>query len=229
MEKVSIQPDEIKIFGGVGIKIHRCLREELSAEEVAALSLELAPLAREGFMRFNLDSELLDDVSEHVDHAQRIVVARRMADSVPAAFIVASEQIVLGLRLYYLNGIIARPDLQGKGVARYLLVRELLDTENEAIAFTTQNKQMRGVGGHVTNYDIDLSAKIAGIHFPEKERTGNIIKSLYREGKSLYDDKEFERRAIDDVPGMDWRIGDALVLAGLIKERQALAQEICQS
>jgi len=186
----------------------------LEIEKRQGLARELTPLTGQGFLRFDLNSsELSEDVANHVVTAPRLIVARNNEGR--AVAFIASDVVRIGNILFYnLGGIIVEPSLHGTGLALRMLKDELMATKAEAIVFRTQNKKMLSLAAKVAILDDNLSKAVAPFVYPTNI-DGNVNHGIYRGGHSLYEDEEeFATTAIDWI---DWRHGDGLVVAGMIK------------
>lgn len=234
MEKLMYSRKEIRTFNGVSISIERFTEGELAKKEQRKIASEVLFLTANGFLRKNLNDPLfVADVNNHIIGAERLILARKIVDNSPVSFIVAKKTKAINLNFYELDGIIVDTMLQGSGLGQYLLLTDILESQQEAISLCTQSKRMRGMLSHFTSIDIDLSSKMANFKFLNSDHVifGQIIKGLYvnsyLKGKSLYEDQiKFEKDAINDVSGMNWREGDALVLAGYLKDTWKLKKEL---
>lgn len=206
-----------KEFGNESLTIERYVStKEIPEEEMIRLAAELTPLTGEGFMRFDpMSDELHKDVANHVVRAPRLIVVRdRNMEAV--AFIASAVIDIQGLNFYDLGGIIVATRFQGSGLAEYLLRDELRETLAKGLVLRTQNRRMLGLAQKVAEVDDDFAAKIAPFTHYTHNLEGSVNRRVYRGGHSLYEDEvRFAPKAIDWI---DWRSGDALVVAGWVKK-----------
>ncbi len=234
MERILYPRSEIRTFNGMSVEIKRYTCGELVPQEYASIAEEFRPLTGIGFLRSNFEDPLfVKDVNDHIIGAERLIVARRLMDNFPAAFIASKKVRALDLDFYYLSGIITHPNFRGSGLGHYLLATDLLEAKQEAIALCTQSKRMRGLLHKVASINYDLSVRMAANKFEGSKfmKVGNVIKGLYvnsfEGGKSLYEDQiQFEEIAIDDMSGMNWREGDSVVLAGYVNPEDKLREDV---
>ena len=172
MEKILYPRKEVKILNGISISIERFTEGELTRSQQREIASEVLPLTGKGFLRKNFDDPLfVADVNNHVVGAERLVVVRKLVDNSPVSFIAAKKTRAIDLNFYELDGIIVDSTFQGSGLGRYLLLTDILESQQEAISLCTQSKKMRGVLLHVTSIDRDLSAKMAEFKFSGSDHT----------------------------------------------------------
>ena len=178
------------------------------------LATELTPLTGKGFKRFDLHSDELSlDVSNHVVTAPRLTVIRNET-SEAVAFVASALIEINGINFLHLGGIIVDPKLHHSGLALRILTKELVETKAEAIVLRTQSMNMLGLTKKVAILDEALTQTVAPIVYPFN-LDGVVNHHVYRDGHSLYEDEaSFAPEAIDWI---DWREGDALVVAGWVK------------
>lgn len=178
-------------------------------------AVELTPLVAEGFMRSDPnDQELFQDVVNHVATAPRLLIARNSRGEA-IAFIAADILEIEDTLFYDLGGIITSAKMQGSGLALDMLKGEISETKVDGLVLRTQNMRMYKLAAKVATLSNDLAAEIAPHTHYTKNLDGCINHGAYRDGHSLYEDeKRFAPQAIDWI---DWRSGDALVVAGFVK------------
>ncbi|HKC05054.1 MAG TPA: hypothetical protein VKC54_04250 [Patescibacteria group bacterium] len=197
--------------------------QALSEDQKVRLSHELTPITAHGFMRDISTKEsydaLFQDVFNHVVPCDRLNIYRAKIGNEPIAFIATGLKVFEDLLLYHVEGIITDPKVQGKGFANDILSRELIECGADVLTFHTQSILMKKLGERVSEFDLDLTRKIAEfigtsnlVDLPE----GPIDQGRYG-GNSLYGDiKKFDLVAIKQ-PRFDYLNGDAIVFAGRIK------------
>lgn len=194
----------------------------LSENEKLKLSHELTPLTAQGFMR-DISSQasyeaLFQDVFNHVVPCDRLNIYRTRLGNESIGFIAAGIKYFESELLYHVEGIITSPNVQGKGFAYEILRNELTECGADVLTFHTQSKQMKKLGNKVSQFDMNLTRKIAeliGTSNLVDLPTGPIDKGRYG-GNSLYGDNErFDSIAIKQL-GFDYLNGDAIVFAGRI-------------
>lgn len=193
----------------------------LNDKEKLKLSHELTPLTAQGFMRDISTKEsydaLFQDVFNHVIPCDRLNTYRAKTGE-PIAFIATGLKDFEGQLLYHVEGIITDPRVQGKGFANEILSKELNECRADVLTFHTQSNLMKNLGEKVSEFDLDLTRRIAGfigtsnlVDLPE----GPIDRGRYG-GSSLYGNvKRFDLIAIKRF-GFDYLNGDAIVFAGRV-------------
>lgn len=177
----------------------------------------MTPLTSEGFLRGSITPELIADVTAHLKVADRIVVARG-SNLQPVAFITTSMHSFdthtgHGL-MYHLEGIIVKPDYQGSGLSKALLVNDIRDSGATHLGFHTQNARMRALGSKIA-YLNEADALAYGHIIDTNSQCGSVDISRYG-GTSLYGDTaKFSSIAIQDI---NWQQGDASICIGPIRE-----------
>lgn len=187
---------------------------EMTAEELEILARELTPVTGRGFMRENIYSdELFRDVHAHISEASRLIIARS-SGKVSSYIASAVSDTEMG-KLYHLGGIICEPQYQGSGIALKLLKKELVDTQAQYLGFHTQSKRMHKLG-----------YRLAFLNISDSESYGHLIGSVNQQGivdearyggLPLYQQPESIQIAIDDIEGLDFFKGDALICVGPIR------------
>ena len=213
-EKDGWQNERLEIAGQI-YSVELCIdTNKIPYLQRVDLATELTPLTGKGFKRFDLHSDELSlDVSNHVVAAPRLTVIRNEAREA-VAFIASALIEINGVNFYHLGGIILDPSLHHSGLGLEILTKELVETRAEAIILRTQSMKMLGLAKKVANLDETLTLAVAPIVYPFN-LDGVVNRHIYRDGHSLYEDEaSFAPEAIDWI---DWRAGDALVVAGWVK------------
>ncbi len=212
-EKSGWQGKEISISGkSFTIEKSTEFKNKTKSEKLI-LAEELTPLTGIGFLRNDLMSEeLQEDVANHVVESQRLTVVRNN-EKRPVAFIASEVANIDGQTVYHLGGIIIDPSLQGSGLAKTMLIDELLETKADILILRTQSKKMLGLASKLSTLDADLTLHFAKIIYPEN-LDGYINRGVYRNGHSLYENEtEFAKDAIEEI---NWRSGDSLIVCGWV-------------
>jgi hypothetical protein len=118
-----------------------------------------------------------------------------------------------GFAVFNLHGIMIDPLLQGKGLGRLMILAEFDLLHPEVIILTTQSINMYKLAQKVCFLSDQLAIEMARAR---KNIEGQVVRGAYRGGNSLYDD--IERFAPYAIPWIDWRAGDALVVAGFVRK-----------
>lgn len=178
------------------------------------ISQFVTPLTGKGFLRVDLsDDQLKLDVKNHVVNVPRFLLTTNSLTNEPLAFVASEVLDIEGMSFYHLGGIIIDPDFQGIGLGTKLLESELKKIKPQCIVLRTQSKIMYSLAAKVSRISEELAYKVAPTVYPNN-LDGNINRGVYRNGHSLYEKEEdFAHYAIDTI---DWRNGDALVLAGYV-------------
>jgi|SRR3989338_38303 len=213
-EKDGWQNEGLEV-AGQNFSIESCIDTSIiSYNQRSGLAAELTPLTGKGFKRFDLHSEELSlDVFNHVVTAPRLIVIRNEAREA-VAFIASALMEIDGISFYHLGGIIVDPNLHHSGLGLKILTKELVETKAKAIILRTQSMKMLGLAKKVATIDEALTLAVAPKVYPFN-LDGVVNHHVYRDGHSLYEDEEsFTHEAIDWI---NWRAGDALVVAGWVK------------
>lgn len=198
--------------------VDRYISPQIDKGSISCLSKELCPLTSEGFMRGCVTPELASDVDQHLQVADRIVVARDEQSKTPVAFITASmHEFQAGNEpglMYHLEGIIVDPDCQGSGISKELLTEDVIDSKATHLGFHTQNARMRALGGKVAEINDQDSIQYANVI---DTRNPQGIVDAHRYGNCcLYGNQEkFAQTAISEI---DWQAGDALICIGPVRK-----------
>jgi len=185
-------------------------------QAVVALARELMPVFLDGFMHGpNPDSGRLagffDSMQRRLTAADHLVIVRDEAG--PCALICAGLIEAPPGRIYHLQGIVVVEALQGQGLGRELLERELRETGARFLALHTQSEHMARLAHRVA----DVSAESLAIVAPwvdHGELAGQIDRGRYGPDSPYGDVERFRRRAIT---GIDTLHGDALFIAGAVR------------
>lgn len=194
----------------------------LDEQERQNIAMELVPLTAEGFMRFQIDDEITQDVLAHVATAPRLRLLRNSEGQ--AVMFIASAVIDLeNFPVYYLGGIIVSSSLQGLkdkngvSIAQSLLEEDINSTNAILLALQTQNERMRTLASKVSTLSEELTQQLIAIIRPDLQLDGDVNRKVYRNGYCLYDDIErFDKIAIKDE-GFNYLEGDAKFLMGYLK------------
>lgn len=222
-EKSLPTPKETREFGGQIFTLESYPNFiSLSEEKRLAVATELIPLTAQGFMRFQIDDEIKNDVLNHVARAPRLRILRDNNNE--ALMFIASAVIDLPEPVYYLGGIIVSPSLQGFrdkigiSIAQSLLQEDISSTNAQLIALQTQSERMRSLASKLADLDPKLAISLAPLIRPGLNLDGDINRRTYRGGYCLYDDIDrFSQIAIKDL-GFNWLEGDAKFLVGYLKQ-----------
>lgn len=213
-EKDGWRNERLEVAGKI-YSLESCIdTEKIPYQQRVDLATELTPLTGKGFKRFDLHSDELSlDVSNHVVTAPRLTVIRNEA-SEAVAFVASALIEIDGTSFFHLGGIIVDPTLHHSGFGLRILTRELVETEAKAIVLRTQSMKMLGLTKKVAVIDEALTLTVAPIVYPFN-LDGVVNHRVYRDGHSLYEDEE--SFAPEAISWINWREGDALVIAGWIK------------
>ncbi|KKS77661.1 MAG: hypothetical protein UV74_C0013G0150 [Candidatus Woesebacteria bacterium GW2011_GWB1_43_14] len=174
---------------------------------------ELIPLVAQGFMWPDInDPGFREDSLNHVVEVPRLLIARDDMGCA-RAFIASEVKSYKDLIVYHLYGIMVDPLFHGSGLAQKISERELEVTGSDILLFRTQSNKMLGLGRKLANLNEPLGMRLAPLAYPDN-LNWLINERIYRDGKCLYGDMDrFEK---DAIPWIDWRHGDALVVAGFV-------------
>lgn len=192
---------------------------KLTNFEVMKLSRELLHVYESGFLLSNATEdqkclERLDDLSDHIKESDHVLVARKEGKAV--AFLCgALLETTLG-KTYHLKGLICHSSVQGKGVGEILLRLGVTRADATLMCMHTQSLKMLKLFSRIAESSENVALKLAS-SVPSVNLEGVIDRGRYR-GRCLYGDFEtFQHYAI---PSLDTKNGDALFVAGLIKNRK---------
>src|SRR3989344_5487056 len=210
-EKDGWRNEELKVAGQI-YAIESCIdTDKIPFQQRVDLATELTPLTGKGFKRFDLHSDELSlDVSNHVVTAPRLTVIRNETGEA-VAFVASALIEIDGISFFHLGGIIVDPSLHHSGLGLRILTKELIETKAKAIVLRTQSMKMLGLTKKVAYIDEALTLAVAPIVYPFN-LDGVVNHHVYRDGQSLYEDEE--SFAPEAISWIDWRAGDALVIAG---------------
>lgn len=224
IENGSLDFEESLFNRGIKQEVIVSPNDILTEAEKTNLSHELTPITAEGFMR-NISekdaySALFQDVFNHVVPCDRLLVFRKRTGLAPVGFMAIGMKDFEGQKIYHLEGIIIDPSMHGSGFALNVLQNDLVQTKADIFTFHTQSRLMERLGHKVSEFDIDLTRKLAlliGTSNVLDLPRGPIDKGRYG-GKSLYGDiLRFDPVAIKE-PGFDYLNGDAIVFAGRVRK-----------
>jgi hypothetical protein len=191
---------------------------KLTDLEIIELSRELLNVYESGFLLSNATEkqkclERLDDLSDHIKGSDHILVARKEGHAVAFLCGVVLET-TLG-KTYHLKGLICHSSMQGKGVGELLLRLGVTRADATLLCMHTQSLKMLKLFSRIAESSENVALKLAS-SVPSVNLEGVIDRGRYR-GRCLYGDFEtFQHYAI---PSLDTKHGDALFVAGLLKDR----------
>lgn len=187
-----------------------------SEQVVVALARELMPVFLDGFMHGpNLETGRRAGFFESMQHrltaADRLVIVRD--ETGPCALICAGVLDAPPGRIYHLQGIVVVEALQGQGLGRELLERELRETDARFLALHTQSEHMARLAHRVADVSTESLAIVAP-WVDHRDLVGRVDRGRYAP-YSLYGD--VERFRPHAITGINAPQGDALFIAGAVR------------
>lgn len=161
----------------------------------------------------------IKDMFEHISGADRVTLHSQGEEII--AMVISSSKSFKGEKVFHLQGILIDPCMQGKGIGKAIMQKELLSTGSQILAFHTQSAVMLELGGKLADLCCELAQDIAPI-IGTRHQEACVDKGRY-DGKCLYGDiQAFSKLAIRSI---SYDKGDALICAGYIR-KEILNNEI---